>query len=285
MFRVFYAILNLAVEYMKFFKGEFFMTLMRGFKRKAFTLVELLAVVVVIAILAAAIVLVSDEIVSTAHAARILSNLTEFKKAALAWYADNASIVLYNGMIDDEYGKENGNTTGRKSGFREDQGGASSYGVIRAEHLLPYINMSGLKIDTNPPKKDLGGNYDYRGVVDGYGGRYLTDYQTLNESFHSEEIRKKLYGEHGMQWNEKNDDEYIWMIDYYLPKMSEKVKEKLDRKYVHIDEPLLYWKQPGKTLIFDEAVSKKNNCIGIKVLSFSLKNENEKVIEREETTE
>ena len=66
------------------------MTLARGFKRKGFTLVELMLVVVVIAILAKLIMIASDEIITTSHAARILSNLTEFKKAALAWYADNA---------------------------------------------------------------------------------------------------------------------------------------------------------------------------------------------------
>ncbi len=250
-------------------------------KRKAFTLVELLIVIVVIGILAAAVMFASDEIVSSAQAARILADLENWKRAAVSWYNDHTSIVLYDGMIESEYGTKKGNTTGRKSGFREDQGGASSYGVIRAEDLIPYLNMSGLKVVNNPPTPPVG-NYNYKtGVVDGHGGRYLTDYQTINESFNSEEIRKKLYGAHGMTWNENNSDEYIWMIDYYLPNMSEKVKEKLDRKYVHVAEPLLYWKMPSKTLIFDETFCKEKGVIGIKVLSFLGKNKNEKVVERE----
>ena len=136
-------------------------------KRKGFTLVELLIVVVVIAILAAAVTLASDEIVSTSHAARILSNLTEWKKAALAWYADNTSIVLSNGMINLP-NPTTGTGSARPSGFREDTGGASSYGVITAKDLLPYINISGLKLKNGQ-------------VVDGYGGQYKTDYATLNE--------------------------------------------------------------------------------------------------------
>ena len=215
-------------------------------KRKGFTLVELMLVVVVIAILAAAVMLASDEIVSTSHAARILSNLTEFKKATLAWYADNASIVLDSGFL----GVPNpttGTKNERPSGFRQDTGGASSYGVIYTKDIFPYLKMSGLKIQNNK-------------VVDGYGGEYSTDYATLNE-FGTKASNDRYVA--GVK------DEYIWMIDYKLPNMSEKVKEKLQRKYV--DKGLLFWKEPGKSLQYTYGKSKDDNSVGILVLDFSLK--------------
>ena len=61
--------------------------------RKGFTLVELLIVIVVIGVLSAMMMLSSTEAVSTAKASNIISNLTNMKKAVLAWYVDNLSRV------------------------------------------------------------------------------------------------------------------------------------------------------------------------------------------------
>ena len=58
-------------------------------KRKGFTLVELLIVIVVIGVLSAMMMLSSTEAVSSAKAADIISDLRNLKTAALAWYADN----------------------------------------------------------------------------------------------------------------------------------------------------------------------------------------------------
>lgn len=58
-------------------------------KRKGFTLVELLIVIVVIGVLSAMMMLSSTEAVSSAKAADIVSDLRNLKTAALAWYADN----------------------------------------------------------------------------------------------------------------------------------------------------------------------------------------------------
>lgn len=57
-------------------------------KRKGFTLVELLIVIVVIGILSAMMMLSSTEAVTSARANNIISNLRNLKTAALALYVD-----------------------------------------------------------------------------------------------------------------------------------------------------------------------------------------------------
>lgn len=221
------------------------MTVARRIKRHGFTLVELLVVIIVIGILAAMMMFASDEIVSSAQAARILSNLTNWKRAAVSWYTDHLSVVLYNGMIDRNYRE---NKTSEPSAFREDHG-ASGYGVIKAKDILPYLSMSGLTL--TPDGK----------VVDGYGGQYLTDYATANEFGTRASNDNYVVG---------NKDEYVWMIDYHLPNMSDKVKEKLQRKYV--DSGLLHWKYPSKSMQYSIEQSKGYNSVGILVLDFRIKN-------------
>ncbi len=61
---------------------------MKSIKRKGFTLVELLIVIVVIGILSAMMMLSSTEVVTSARASNIISNLRNFKTAALAMYVD-----------------------------------------------------------------------------------------------------------------------------------------------------------------------------------------------------
>lgn len=56
---------------------------------KGITLFEVLIVVAVITILSTAFFLSSIEVAGSADAAKIISDLTAIKKAALSWYADN----------------------------------------------------------------------------------------------------------------------------------------------------------------------------------------------------
>lgn len=61
--------------------------------KKAFTLVELLIVIVVIGILSAMMMLSSTEAISSARSANIISDLRNLKTATLAWYMDNLDYV------------------------------------------------------------------------------------------------------------------------------------------------------------------------------------------------
>ena len=61
---------------------------MKNIKRKGFTRVELLIVIVVIGILSAMMMLSSTEAVTSARASNIVSNLRNFKTAAMAMYVD-----------------------------------------------------------------------------------------------------------------------------------------------------------------------------------------------------
>ena len=65
----------------------------RSTRRKGFTLVELLIVIVVIGVLSAMMMLSSTEAVSSARASNIISNLRNWKTAALAWYVDHINTV------------------------------------------------------------------------------------------------------------------------------------------------------------------------------------------------
>lgn len=62
-------------------------------KRKGFTLVELLIVIVVIGILSAMMMLSSTEAVSSARASAIISDLRNWKTAALAYYVDHMDSI------------------------------------------------------------------------------------------------------------------------------------------------------------------------------------------------
>ena len=62
---------------------------MRITKRKGFTLVELLIVIVVIGILSAMMMLSSTEAVSSAKVNNIIVKFRNLKTAAMAYYMDN----------------------------------------------------------------------------------------------------------------------------------------------------------------------------------------------------
>lgn len=78
-------------------------------KKRAFTLVELLIVVIIIGILAGMMLLSAGSATDSAKAARILSDLRNTKSAALLYWADNRSwpMWFYGGEgYKDFYGKE-----------------------------------------------------------------------------------------------------------------------------------------------------------------------------------
>lgn len=90
----------------------------REIKRRGFTLVELLIVIVVIGILSAMMMLSSTEAVTSANASNIVSNLRNLKTAALAWYVDNLDYVnetAANGTANDS--AINMRTSGTRKGI------------------------------------------------------------------------------------------------------------------------------------------------------------------------
>ena len=91
----------------------------RNIKRRGFTLVELLIVIVVIGILSAMMMLSSTEAVTSAKASNIVSNLRNLKTAALAMYIDSmdqfdkGSITLdFNKVVKYMNGGKDFNETG-----------------------------------------------------------------------------------------------------------------------------------------------------------------------------
>ena len=94
---------------------------MTSFKRKGFTLVELLIVIVVIGVLSTMMMLSSTEAVTSAKAAKIISNMRNLKTATLAWYTDNFNkIVPLNGQYGIGYGiiQSNGQTVSMNDFFK-----------------------------------------------------------------------------------------------------------------------------------------------------------------------
>ena len=86
----------------------------RALQKRAFTLVELLIVVIILGILAGMMMLSAESAVCSAKAARIISDLRTMKAAALlykadngSWpvwrYADNAYVEQYGGPTPDKY--------------------------------------------------------------------------------------------------------------------------------------------------------------------------------------
>ena len=99
-------------------------------KRVGFTLVELLIVIVVIGVLAAMMMFSSTEAVSSAKAARVISDLTVLKKAVTSWYTDNYERVVkqYNGGLKrDEYLVKAGNSAYHLGVFAKEHGGEKEF--------------------------------------------------------------------------------------------------------------------------------------------------------------
>ncbi len=63
--------------------------MLRSVKKKGFTLLELLIVIVVIGVLAAMMLMASSEMESTARATKIINDLKQLETAVMSWYWDN----------------------------------------------------------------------------------------------------------------------------------------------------------------------------------------------------
>ncbi|MDY6400374.1 MAG: type II secretion system protein [Synergistales bacterium] len=138
----------------------------RNAKRKGFTLVELLIVIVVIGVLSAMMMLSSTEAVSSAKAAKVINNLRQLKTAALSWYMDNLDIVDGLGRIKKASDKAN-NFTGQFAYNNE----------VTTHKLVPYLgNASDFKLINDG---------DFKGTLeDSSGGHYFTDWRNKGQINH-----------------------------------------------------------------------------------------------------
>ena len=115
--------------------------------RKAFTLMELLIVITVIAILGAGISLSTIGVLNTADADAILNNMQQIKTATLIWYKNNISrVVLKN---DNNYQIK---TNGKEQLFSE---------FIRdhGEEILKYLNTGSIKLRSKADTTNTTGDY------------------------------------------------------------------------------------------------------------------------------
>ena len=87
-------------------------------KRKGFTLVELLIVIVVIGILSAMMMLSSTEAVTSARANNIVSNMRNLKTAALEYYVDNLNYLEATTRTDNGLDMADGDGGARKGIYR-----------------------------------------------------------------------------------------------------------------------------------------------------------------------
>lgn len=180
-------------------------------KRKAFTLVELLIVIVVIGVLAAMMMLSSNEAVSSAKAAKIISDLRNLRTALTSWYVDNLDRirfegdkfyfdnVMYNSIQDAIVGKTQKN-------FRK----AGEY-VENGISITKYID--GLNTANSKARNGVGVSEKVGETVDvDESWNYLDD------------------GSYGINDAGKNAKRSTWFVGYRFSANDSAVKEKLKSK-------------------------------------------------------
>ena len=109
-------------------------------KRKGFTLVELLIVIVVIGILSAMMMLSSTEAVSSARANNIVSNLRNLKTAALAFYIDSMDVT--DGKKITDIGADKAFYHIKRHLNNEAEGNFDGYSVVNGEGTDWYLKVT-----------------------------------------------------------------------------------------------------------------------------------------------
>ena len=159
------------------------------FKSKGFTVVELLIVVVVISVLAAMLMMSSDETVSSARAAKIISDLTNIKNAVNQWYLNNLSKINrkdpYYTQDHDRYGKINVN------------------GVLKAPQHLTGTGLGLYEYFTGP-----------KILVNESGGAV--------KHYNSQNLNPGSYG-----FYDAGNTSTIWYVGYAFKDGEDKVKNKI----------------------------------------------------------
>lgn len=145
---------------------------MKNIKRKGFTLVELLIVIVVIGILSSMMMLSSTEAVTSAKASNIVTNLRNLKTAALACYVDNM-----------DWFNDSDNGPSRAKAL--DKPGSGKVGS--KDVLFAYLGSG----------KDIPDSKDYHLVLHTTTNEWFVAYHINGSVSEKTQIKKKLQGRAG----------------------------------------------------------------------------------------
>ena len=133
-------------------------------KRKGFTLVELLIVIVVIGILSAMMMLSSTEAVTSAKASNIVSNLRNLKTAALAFYTDSMDYFADSANAKASFGDKNSSIQTQIRSYLSDGNNApdiADYRVVNSDKnentWWVVYEITGSTSEQNAIKKKLAG--------------------------------------------------------------------------------------------------------------------------------
>ena len=156
-------------------------------KRKGFTLVELLIVIVVIGVLSAMMMLSSTEAVSSARASNIVSNLRNLKTATLAWYADHLDSADASGF---NLGTNVGIDKIKKYLNNESDTALTGYHVDGTTADTWYVYYDGSDIGNSSVVEKLNAR---RGSVGIAGTKVKTDYTNANNKITTTGTTAKVY--------------------------------------------------------------------------------------------
>ena len=170
----------------------------RNMKRRGFTLVELLIVIVVIGILSAMMMLSSTEAVTSAKASNIVSNLRNLKTAALAFYVDHLDMMEGVTNVAANAKGINGKTTGEgttatttyeeANKFTIPGSGATAENVTFTKAVAHYMNNAE---NSATDLETLG----YGVLIDANGDWFVTyDITKEGSSTEQTQIKQKLAG-------------------------------------------------------------------------------------------
>lgn len=168
-------------------------------KRKGFTLVELLIVIVVLGVIAAMMMLSSTETIATAKAAKVIANLHTLRKAVEQWYADNREKIGRDGMVT---------IKGKSQPVQQ-----WTDKELQLSRYIDNIEHSDIHIHMETKKDDNTGNYNTNLTEGSYGicdgGRVF------------------VWNEGTKKWEQTEFHRNAWYVGYRFKEGEEKVREKI----------------------------------------------------------